>query len=276
MVSPFKKRRCQAKNPAACIDPQCPEKRSGQHILAQAIRRGDLDAYIAEREKQEQTLRVGSLQKGFIQGRDWDKLHVLDEDGNFVAAISTEPELIEGYREDTSVIKRFDSYKDIESHYRTMKDIMVFLQDNHGPYNEESLPGFSLREFYVSPALRGQGVGQHIMKTLTTHADEKNMVIELVPTEAGDGRLEEGHPQWKEQAIAHKARLTAFYESHGFELNPFYYYSDRVDYLTGEAREPDMEARSKFTRKAEKILKDHSMYIRYPNGKYPKGWVSKK
>lgn len=272
-------RRCQAKNPAACVDPQCPEKRSGAHILAKAIARGDFDSYLAEREKQEARLKAGYLEKAWT-AHDWDRLHVTDAETNYiVGSVAVEPEIKTGYPDDMSTIQRFDTWQEMEEHYREIKDVMVRLHDNHGPYNERSVPGISLGEFHVSPALRGQGVGSHIMKTLTTHADENGLVIELVPTNAGDGRLQEGDPGWREAALAHRERLIAFYERHGFELNPFFYYSgprDRegrtTDYLTGEPVIPDEEEQAKFTRKAAEILRSHSMYIRYPNGKYPKGW----
>lgn len=272
-------RRCQAKNPAACVDPQCPEKRSGEHILAKAIARGDFDSYIAEREKQAERLKAGFMSTAW-SAHDWDRLHVTDTETDYIiGSVAVEPELKSGYTDDMSTIKRFESWEQMNKHYRQMRDVMVSLHDNHGPYNEKSVPGISLGEFHVSPALRGQGVGSHIMKTLTTHADENNLVIELVPTNAGDGRLEEGHPDWRAASLAHRTRLIAFYESHGFELNPFFHYSgprDRegrtTDYLTGEPVVPDEAERAKFTRKAEEILRSHSMYIRYPNGKYPKGW----
>jgi predicted GNAT family N-acyltransferase len=38
--------RCQAKNPSACVDPQCPEKRNVNAKLASAVASNDFDAYL--------------------------------------------------------------------------------------------------------------------------------------------------------------------------------------------------------------------------------------
>lgn len=269
----FKRRKCQAADPSKCVDPNCPEQMFLKNAFAQAIKLGDYNAYV-EAKEQEKRLTPSMVIPARI-ATDWDTLYVKDSETGNVYQSSVRPPEKATYTQDTGIIKSYDSYKAIEQELRGDSNIFIRLMDNHGPYNEQSLQGFSLSDFYVSPKLRGQGAGTHLMKTITKHADDNELVIELVPTNAGDGRIKEGQEGWAEAALAHRTRLIKFYESHGFQRNPFYSYADKKDYLTKEPYTVDVEAQAMFTDKAKKVLRDHSMYIRYPNGKYPKGWRKK-
>lgn len=269
----FRRNKCQAKNPDLCTDPNCPERMYLKNAFKAALAKGDFNAFMDAKEQEER------LEPVFIQtgsASEWDRLVVAEKGkDNSMRSIAIDPVEKASYTRDITKVEKFDSWKDMGQALNADPNVIVVLWDNHGPWNNKELPGFSLSEFYVSPKLRGQGAGKNIIQTLTQHADENNLTISCVPTEAGDGRLQEGQEGWAEAALAHKKRLTAFYERHGFEENPFYHNSNKVDYLTKEPIVPNLEGQKKFTAKAEKILRDHSMYIRYPNGKYPKGWLKK-
>lgn len=44
--------KCQAKNPATCVDPNCPERRGHVAALNAAIKNGDINAFFAAKDKQ--------------------------------------------------------------------------------------------------------------------------------------------------------------------------------------------------------------------------------
>lgn len=270
----LKKRKCQAKNPAECIDPLCPEKMYLKNAFANAIATGDLNAYFDAKDQAQKLEPVYIARSDTPQGYDVLYVQLKDTPG-YAKAISVEPTTRATYSKDVSKIESFDEWRDMAKDLGADENVYLSVKDNYGPYNDRNLPGLLIADLYVNPRLRGQGAGQHILSTITKHADEKGLALELVPTEAGDGKLKEGHPDWAKKALAHKKRLTAFYERQGFQRNPFYTDANRVDYLTKEPIVPDYEGQKKFTDKAAKIMRNHAMYIRFPEGKYPKGWLKK-
>jgi GNAT superfamily N-acetyltransferase len=275
------KKRCQAKNPAACVDPYCPEKMYLKNAFSKALENGDFNAYLEARE-QEADLEPYRVIRGQAV-KEWDRLIVKRKSNGDILRVSIPQTATILFPFPLTEVQSYDSYGDIEKAFseKTLgsvgKEIILELSNNkHLSYiaEDDPLPGFLLTEFYVSSKLRGQGVGEHIMRTLTQHADEQNLVIELVPTEAGDGTSMDGDVGHKEKAIAHKERLTKFYERHGFTLNPFYHYADRSDYLTGEPHQIDYAARKKFTKAGADILRNHSMYIRFPHNEIPAQYLA--
>ena len=263
--------KCKAKNPALCVDPQCPEKMYLKNAFNNALKNGDFNAFM-EAKDQEAFLEPERIYPN--RGLEtWDRVIVHNKKDDTYFGVGIEPLQTVTYSKDMSTIPTFESWEQIADYFNDDKQVTLRIYktgDYRFPYEVE---GFYIQDFYVSKDLRGQGVGQYIMTAMTQQADKENVVIELVPTEAGDGKTQDGEPGHKERAMAHQKRLIKFYERHGFVLNPFYWYADKEDYLTNEPRVIDQEARDKFTKKAANELKHHSMYIRYPNGQYPKGWL---
>ena len=249
-----------------------PERTVLMKAFRNALVNGDFNASLKP-ELQAEGLEPISILPAMTPS-DWDKLFVQDKKTGKLYSSSVLPMINEHYTKDSNIIEHFKNWKDINKAFLPVPNVMLVLSNNYGVWGERSLKGFTLQEFHVSPKLRGQGVGTHILKTLTTHADENNLTIELVPTEKGDGRLEEGQEGWVESAIAHRKRLIKFYERFGFKLNPYYYYPYRSDYLTKKPHGINRKAREVFTPKAAKILKSHLEYIRFPNGQFPKGWLT--
>jgi GNAT superfamily N-acetyltransferase len=273
--------KCQAKNPALCIDPACPEKMYLKNAFAAAIARGDFSAFVDAKE-QETTLEPVHIWTG-SQPMEWDRVVVHNKKTDTYFSTGIDPIVKITYDKDISEVKDFDSWEAIQEEFNEngqgkKGNVTLDLEDIHNlAYVEEDDPlkGFYVANFYVSNKLRGQGVGKHIMDTMTAYADKNGLVMELVPTEAGDGKTMNGvEPNHIERAIAHKKRLVKFYERNGFVFNPYYFYSDRVDFLTKKPHPVDHKAREKYTEKAAKVLRNHSMYIRFPNGKFPKGWLA--
>lgn len=269
--------RCRAKNPSACRSPRCPQRGAMNRAYSNAISKGLFNDQIPAQE-QEKRLEPVYLEKAYIAS-EWDRVHVKDTKTGDILSRAVLPQGVPPYSKDISVIQDYESFEEIDKDYHKEKGVVLRLTNSQSRTwtgdTENILPGYSISDLYVSPALRGQGAGTHIMRTLTAHADKTDQILEVIPTESGDGRLRQGEPGWREAAIEHQARLTAFYQRHGFVKNPFFINANRKDFLTGERIIPDYDAQSWYTEKAEKYLRNHSMYIRYPNGKMPKGWMRK-
>lgn len=255
-----------------CNDANCTEKLFLQKAFMEAIAKGDFNSHMKP-DSQEKYLEPICVVPALTK-HDWDKLFVQDRQTGRVFSSSVLPKIDEQYVHNTKTVEQFKSWKDINKSFSKVPNVTLLLSDNYGLWREKSINGFTLQKLYVSPKLRGQGIGSHVMRTLVTHADENDLSIELEPTDKGDGRLEEGQDGWVEAAIDHRKRLVKFYGSFGFKLNPFYHYPYRSDYLTKKPHGINKKARAKFTRKGEKILRSHSEYIRFPNGKYPEGWIN--
>lgn len=264
--------KCQSKNPAACVDPQCPEQMFLKNAFATALAKGDFNAYVDAKE-QEANLEPMRIYPAFW-AKDWNKMSVYNKKDNSVFVTGVTSTETVSYDKDTSEVQKFDRYQDIENTY-SESHVFLSLSSNDWDVNPHvKVHGFHINDFYVSVKLRGQKVGSHIMKTMTAHADEQGLLVELVPTSSGDGKTEKGDPDHVERSVAHQNRIIAFYSRHGFQLNPFYRYSGKTNPLTGEKYIIDEGERSRFTPAAAAELAYHSMYIRYPEGKYPKGWLT--
>jgi GNAT superfamily N-acetyltransferase len=268
----LRKRKCQAKPKENCTDPNCPEQMYLKTAFAEAIKNKDFDSFI-NAKLEEKNLEPQFIRTSYNSSEEWDRLVVKDKASGNLFSSPVTPLVREKYSRDINVIQHFDEWATMERALSEKGLITLRLNKSDDSYAEESLQGFYIADFYVSPKLRGQGVGQHIMTTMTQHADENNLVMELVPTNAGDGKLSEEQKGFTEAALAHRARLIKFYERQGFQLNPFYRYSGRRDYLTKEPYIIDEAERARYTAKAARVLSRHSMYIRYPQGKMPKGWL---
>jgi GNAT superfamily N-acetyltransferase len=265
-------RKCQAKDPSKCFDPNCPEKRGVQNAFKLAIANNDFSAYVTAKE-QESKLTPVSLSEVWDKTKEYPWLTVNNKDTGETISVPVLPER-KTYDADTNTPLKFDSLEDIKARYPYGKDIYVSVKDYaHRSGKNKLPPGFLLADIYVSPALRGQGAGQHVMTGITDYADQNNLSIELIATEAGDGTTKLDQPGHREAAIAHQKRLGKFYERNGFIKNPFYQPYSYVDYLTQEPRPIDREAQSKYTAKGAEVMSQHAEYVRFPKGKAPKGWM---
>lgn len=247
--------------------------------MARAIKRGDLDAYMKARDAQEEHLKAEFIRESYTT-REWRRIVFRDtREEDSWASVAIEPEHQEPLHFDTSApIKDFDSLSEMKRFFCKPSVIEMSIRD-HNDYDHK-VPGVLLGDLYVSPALRGTGAGTYIMKTIEAYADKKGLVVDLVPTEAGDGRLESGQPGYEEAAEAHRDRLIAFYERHGFTRNPFFFsYSDNPRYPVHPARDRSdelawkEEQRPLWTRKGEQVMSDYAEFVRFPKGKVPPGYI---
>jgi GNAT superfamily N-acetyltransferase len=264
-----RKHKCKAANPAACTDPRCPDKKALMNAFESALAEGDYQKMFEAREEMEQ-FKPFSLTPA-KSPEDWDTL-VVRSDENQYKAVSIAPKK-QTVVYDTNVIPEFGSFSEIQGYFSKDKNILVRLKNL-----DEQLPDIqcvSLREFYISPALRGQGVGKWILDIITKHADDNGAILFLTPTSSGDNKLAPDHVDYVKRAVQHRSRITDFYGKHGFQQNPFWLPWGGKDELTNEPWNPDLQAQSQFSAKAKDYLSHYTVaqMMRKPTSGWPKAWI---
>jgi len=265
-----RKHKCKAANPAACTDPRCPDKKVLLQAFESALSEGDYQKMFNARDEMEKFKPISITPARTPE--DWDTLLVKSDENEYKTVSIMPKKQAASY--DTSVIPQFDSFSAIQEYFSKDKNVLLKLKNL-----DEQMPEaqcISLREFYVSPALRGQGVGKWILNIITKHADDHGAIVFLTPTSSGDNKLSPDHVDYVKRAVQHRSRITDFYSKHGFQQNPFWFPWGGKDELTNEPWNPDKQAQTQFSETAKNYLSNYTVaqMMRKPAAGWPKSWVT--
>lgn len=260
--------RCQARTPGHCRDPRCPEKNHLKEIFDKALLDEDYQTMFAVKEEMDRFKPIGVYPAS--NAEEWDQLVLSDDTTNEQITVGITPEKT-SHQYDLKTVPSFSSYSDIQKFFTQDPNVVLLLGATL--YNSP-VAGHTVKEFYVSPGLRGQGVGGWIMDILTKHADDNNSMLFLTPTSAGDKKIDTRHPQYETKALAHRERLTRFYQKNGFRQNPFWIPIGWKDELTQKPWQLDEQEMSKFTSQGKTYLGSPQtpQLVRLPHGKWPESF----
>lgn len=255
-----------------CGDPKCPEGMSIKLALESALASGDLDAYFSARELQ--SVKASRLWKR----EGWGKLTVVGRAGKiaFVKVKLTRKDFVEQVKAvDKTVVPSFDGFDELNKYVSNLYGESVYYHLYHYPKSDrEPHERMSVGQISVDADIQNLGISNHLKSILVRYADEHDVIISGTPTNKGDGTLEEGDEGWRENALAHRARLVRSYKKFGYVENVCFEWS-QPDYLTGEKQMLDEAEVNKFTLEARGALRDAGMWVRWPNGVIPPHLLAK-
>ncbi len=177
-----------------------------------------------------------------------------------------------------TIIPSFETPKEIELFVSELygKDNvnLTLLNKNTGTFYGGRNPQryYSLSDLYISADLRGRGVGSHVMEMIAKHADERNIIFSLNPTESGDGsifRNQRNENKYQTKRREHYKRLTAFYKRYNFQENPAYTFQGKTLASEITPNKVNTQFIEKLNDEAAHAL-EHAILARFPNGKISK------
>lgn len=198
-------------------DPKCPEGLSIKAALDTAVPNGDLDAFFSAKEQS--NLKVHSLYSTW----GWGDLHVSDPKtgrGANVKVRLNRTEFVEATRAiDKTIIPSFNNLSEFKTWVDGTYGFGVYYDLREHKSGEGVKYGkpdmgidiVSVAQIIVDADIQGMGISNHLKATLAKYADEHNVILSETPTNAGDGKLQEGQDGWVENALAHRARLERSY-----------------------------------------------------------------
>jgi GNAT superfamily N-acetyltransferase len=247
-------------------------------LLKQALESGNLDGVYTQVEK-------ARLKPVYVNDPDYDT-------SGYMELVLADPETDKtvkarliprrpAYRAaaeavDRSVIHDFENVKQLEQYARDSYPVGVAYTVYESEPNEWTKWGdIHVSQITIDADLRGLGIASHLRKMLTRYADKKGYIISGTPTNRGDGTsVEEQDADHKARALKHRERLVASYYRSGYVDNPCWHASGyNGDWLTGEFQVHDPLTQDDFTPEGVKFLSEQGQYVRFPNGKVPKGML---
>lgn len=273
-------KKCQSKKHAmgGCGSPRCPEGMSIQAALDHAVNNHDLNSFLKAKDMENVQPTFLSIEKGMLMMSLGD-----EQTGDYAQFIfpADRPEVAEHVSAiDKTIIPSFDSVDDMEdylndTYYPYAKVSLIEYDETRSFLNSgRGLRGLTVADMGVDADLRGMGVGRHMRATILKFADENNYVVTGTPTESGDGTVEktvENQEVYKENCLAHKARLEKFYLDSGYEYNYAFAPSGK-NYWTDEPYPRNDEWEKKLHPAAANLLRNSGFYIRWPNNTIPDNW----
>ncbi len=264
-----------------CPNENCPEGFSSQKFIETVTNSPELLAELeADGVTDPDYENVSFYGKNNAHWHTWSIRDKVNGNSSFFLLPQNRPEL-------ERMVDQVD--KTIVPSFKTMNDLSNFVNDLYGRENvtfrivnrsktdDSKTQHYMLSDLYVAADLRGKGVGSHLLKMVTKHADETGAVIGLVPAESGSGnifvtnRTEEKHEAERRK---YHFELKQLYARHGFESNPGYA-STGIDLLTGERFPINFDFINKLNQESYQAL-EYSLMVRFPNGKIPKTMFGKR
>lgn len=261
-----------------CGSPRCPEGLYVKSIINDAIKNGDIAAYMEARQIQDNKKSVLSIAGGVatisIEAPDSSRPYLVVSGPLHRTALREQLTQL-----DKSEVPSFSDVAGLQAHIKNLYDPYLTTR----LYYEENEYGWKnlyVADMNVDADLRSTGMGYHVRRMITKHCDEQGIILSGTPTSEGDRSYnhdyltqvpEEEHIQ---RAIKHRARLEAYYLRSGYEKNFSFRYSINRDSLTGEYHEVNPEYRAQFNQPAQTFLGNVGEYVRWPNGIVPKNMLA--
>lgn len=256
-------KKCQSKkhNGQGCDDPRCPQRVSTAAALHDAVLSGNLNEFLAIKEKIEDAPLSG------IAGIIWKKKQTQE--------FENEKLLLDDKKENQDM--GLESYPDFRSLQKGLNDrfrpkATLILEDLGRDTSGYNLRGISVEDMQVRPEFQGMGIGRYMRATILKFADEHNYVVTGIPTDVGDGTVRSHEEGFLEHALSHRRRLEQWYLNHGYEYNHAFSEAGKPDHLTGGNYPYDSSWKSQLHPAAIEYLSGSGFYVRWPNNEIPDNW----